>query len=121
MTLNRKLIIIFTVIFFVFAIGACIINSIQPDEKIAVIKINGKDTHQIDLTVERDFSIKTEYGTNNVSIKDGAIYMKSSDCPDKLCVRHGQLQNKYDAIVCLPNKLVIEYKNGKTLDAVAGR
>ncbi len=121
MTLNKKLVIIFASVFVVFAIAACVINSIQPDEKVAVITVNGEEFKVVDLTQEQSFDITTEHGKNTVMVKDEQIYMKDADCPDKLCVRHGKLQNKYDAIVCLPNKIIIDYKNEADIDAVSGR
>lgn len=119
---NKKLIIIFAVIFVVFVMGAFVINSIQPEGNIAIISVNGKEVKEVDLSVEETFDLKTEYGNNTIQIKDGVISVCEADCPDKLCVRHGGLRNKYDAIVCLPNKIVIEYKNSSgEIDAVAGR
>lgn len=118
---NKKLIIIFAVVFVVFAVGAFVINTIQPDDNIAIISVNGKEVKEVDLNSDGSFDLKTEYGINKIQIKDGKISVYEADCPDKLCVRHGGLRNKYDAIVCLPNKVVIEYKNdNKTIDAVAG-
>lgn len=121
MTVNKKLVIIFASIFVVFVLAACIINSIQPKDNIVVVTVEGKQSYEIDLSKEQEFDIKTQYGVNNVSVKDGKIYIVDASCPDKLCVRHGELHNKYDAIVCLPNKVVIEYKNSTEIDAVAGR
>ncbi len=121
MTLNKKLAIVFCVVFVVFTTAAFIINSIQPENSIAVVTVNGKTTEQIDLTQDKEFEIKTEHGKNTVLVKDGKVYMQEATCPDKLCVRHGKLQNKYDAIVCLPNKVIIEYKNTADIDAVSGR
>ncbi len=118
---NKKLIIIFAVIFVVFVMGAFVINSIQPEDDAVIISVNGKEVKEVDLSKNETFDLKTEYGNNTIQIKDGVICVCEADCPDKLCVRHGGLRNKYDAIVCLPNKIVIEYKNGGEIDAVAGR
>ena len=121
MTLNKKLVVIFVSIFVIFASAACIINTIQPKNSTALITVDGKEAKKIDLTKDQEFDINTQYGTNSILVKDGKIYMKDASCPDKLCVRHGKLQNKYDAIVCLPNKVIVEYKNGADVDAVSGR
>ena len=118
---NKKLIIIFSVVFVFFVAAAFVINTIQPDDNTAIISVNGKKVKEVDLSKDETFEIKTEYGKNTISVKDGAISVKDADCPDGLCVRHGGLRNKYDAIVCLPNKMIIEYKNGGgDIDAVTG-
>ncbi len=121
MTLNKKLVIIYLIIFVSFVLAAVLIGYIKPDNNTAVITVDGKKVYEADLTKPRSFDVNTQNGTNSIVISDGNIYIKDATCPDKLCVRHGILHNKYDSIVCLPNKLVIEYKSEKTVDAVSGR
>ena len=101
---------IFTAVFFVFVLLAVCLTFLEPDENIAVISVNGKEWQTVALDTDSEFSVNTEYGENLIEIKDGNIRIISADCPDKLCMRHGKLHSKYDSIVCLPNKLVIEYK-----------
>lgn len=118
---NKKLIVIFTCVFFAFIVFAIILSNIQPDERIAVVTVDGKVYKEVDLSVDDTFVVKTSKGTNQVRIKDNAIYVEEATCPDKLCVRHGKLNNKYDSIVCLPHKVVIEYTTAPDTDAVVGR
>lgn len=117
---NKKLAVVFAVVFLVFTILAICLTFIKPDENVAVISVNGKEYETVSLDVDRDFIVNTEYGENKIEIKGGNIRVLSADCPDKLCIRHGKLHSKYDSIVCLPNKLVIEYKTDENL-VVAGR
>ncbi len=121
MTTNKKLIIVFSAVFILFLTAAFILNSIRPAESAVIISVDGKQVKEVDLSKDDTFSLKTEFGTNEISVKGNTICIKDATCPDKLCVRHGKLRNKYDAIVCLPNKVVIEYKDKSEYDAVAGR
>lgn len=118
---NKKLILIFACVFLVFSAAAIIIGGIQPEENVAVITVNGELYRQVDLSSDDNFVIETSKGKNSVTVKNNEIYVNDASCPDQLCVRHGILKNKYDAIVCLPNKVVIEYKTNTDVDAVAGR
>ncbi len=118
---NKRLIIIFVCLFFAFAALAVIIGGIQPEENIAIITVNGKFYKEVDITQEETFVVESKKGTNTIEVKDNEISISEATCPDRLCVRHGSLKNKYDAIVCLPNKVVIEYKTSADIDAVAGR
>lgn len=118
---NKKLVAIFICVFFVFVALAIVLSNIQPDENIALITVDGKNYKEVDLSVDDTFLIKTAKGTNKVCIKNNAIYVEEATCPDKLCVKHGKLNNKYDSIVCLPHKVVIEYKTSSGVDVVAGR
>jgi hypothetical protein len=48
---------------------------------------------------------------NTVQIKDGKVAVVKSDCPDKRCVKQG-FGSKLP-IVCLPNQLLVEIRNGE--------
>ncbi len=51
-------------------------------------------------------------------VKDGKIRFLSSDCPDKLCVNTGFIQNSGDVAVCLPKKLYIKIIGGDSAGKV---
>ena len=119
---NKKFIIIFALIFCVFAVGFFVINNTTPDSDTVQIKINGELHKELDINKDGMFVIKTDDGHSIVNVKNKEVFVVEATCPDKLCVRHGKLLNKYDSIVCLPNKIVIEYKNKSSdIDAVTGR
>ena len=48
--------------------------------------------------------------------------MTSASCPDKVCVHRGKLSEKASPIVCLPNRVLIQYQDNKggDVDAVTG-
>lgn len=45
---------------------------------------------------------------NSIEIKDGKARISYSDCPDKRCVKQGFNNNM--PIICLPNRLVLEFR-----------
>lgn len=57
-------------------------------------------------------------GTNTAVIENGSVYMKSADCPDKLCVHQGKIYDSSKKIICLPNKVVIEVTKKSDVDTV---
>ncbi len=76
------------------------------------ITVDGKELYHFsagELKKERDIEIQTEGGYNVVHI-GREVYMKSADCPDRLCVKQGRLTKEGRPIVCLPHKLVVESK-----------
>ena len=87
--------------------------------KTVEIISDGKTIYTLDLSLERDREIIVEYkGRKNViKIENGDIYMSEADCPDHTCVKTGHLSKSGVPIVCLPNKLMIRYKEGGELDA----
>lgn len=46
-------------------------------------------------------------GTNHLVIKDGGASVTEASCPDKVCVRQGIAKEAGQALVCLPNKVII--------------
>ena len=90
----------------IFFLPKLFINS---EKKIAVISVNGQIYKKIDLNeVKEPLQIVLPYKYNNViEVSNGTIKFKSSDCPDKLCVKSGELKNVGDFAACLPNKVSI--------------
>ena len=72
-------------------------------------KIIGKYPLSTNVTVEISGSI----GYNLLVIEDGEAYIKSADCPDKLCVKRGKIDKNGETAVCLPNKVTVTVIGGK--------
>jgi hypothetical protein len=59
--------------------------------------------------LDENRTVELEYnGHNSLVIKDGRAYMRSADCPDKLCVQQRKIGYENETIVCLPHELVIK-------------
>ncbi len=94
--------------------AVCFVMLHRPHGDTVVIKQDGKVLYTLDLSKEKDREIVVEYeGRRNViAIEDGDIYMKQADCPDHVCIHTGKLSGGAP-IICLPNRLVIEYADGR--------
>lgn len=111
---NRIWIIIFSVVAVLcLAIWLFISNVSSPSRVVGIYK-DGSLVEKIDLnsvTGEREITLSGDLGDNVILVSNGHIEMKSADCPDKLCVEHGELKVSSSPIVCLPNKVVIKFEN----------
>ena len=98
----------------------CIILLTGSKGDTVTMKQDGKVLYTLDLSREADRELTVEYeGRRNIiEIKGGRIRVREADCPDRVCVHTGWLTAAVP-IVCLPNKLVIEYAESD-LDAAAG-
>ena len=79
----------------------------------ASIKVDGKLYDNISLSSfkgEKTFTIKTDHGSNTISIKNNTIKVIESDCKDEICVNQGTISSIDKNIVCLTNRLIIEIK-----------
>ena len=82
---------------------------------MAVITLDGEEYERIDLSeVEQpyDIVIKTQYGTNVVSVQPGAIGVSAADCPDRVCVNTGSITGGGIPIACVPHRLMISIEGG---------
>ncbi len=58
-------------------------------------------------------------GSNRIVVENGEVYMASSDCKNRICVRQGRISRPGQSIICIPNRIVIEIKGGESgYDAV---
>lgn len=72
------------------------------------ISADGQTVKTLPLDKDDECVFESDKGYNIVVIKDGTVYVKEADCPDKICVNHKKISNVGDAIICLPHKLVVE-------------
>ena len=84
--------------------------------RFAKITSKGVEVKTVDLTVDQEFTVD---GKNTVTVKDGRIAVTWADCPDHYCMKRGFCDGGTD-IVCLPNRLVIEFLGDQEVDAAIG-
>ena len=111
---NRIWIVVFSfVALLCLGIWLFISNASSPSKIVGIYK-DGSLVEKIDLnsvTDEREITLSGDFGDNVILVSNGRIEMKSADCPDKICVEHGELKSSSSPIVCLPNKVVIKFEN----------
>ena len=89
------------------------ISNVSSQSLVVGIYKDGSLVEKIDLssvTGEREITLSGDLGDNVILVSNGRIEMKSADCPDKICVEHGELKSSSSPIVCLPNKVVIKFE-----------
>ena len=60
-------------------------------------------------------------GGNTIEVSKDGVRVISAGCPDQVCVQHGPLQKNGGPIICLPNRLTIEWaENASQIDALSG-
>lgn len=84
----------------------------------AEVYCDGKLLLTLDLRVDREETLETEFGTNTLTVRDGKIAVTAADCPDGYCMQRGWCAGG-PQIVCLPNRLVIKFTGESEVDAVS--
>ena len=94
---------------------------LQPGKAAARAEIwsEGALLYTLDLGVDQTVTVESTNGTNVITVRDGKIAVTEADCPDGYCMDRGYCSGGAQ-IVCLPNRLVIEFIGERTVDAVVG-
>ena len=88
----------------------------QDQARFARITSKGETVKTVDLMIDQEFTVD---GKNTVTVQDGRIAVTWADCPDHYCMKRGFCAGGTD-IVCLPNRLVIEFLGDQEVDAAIG-
>lgn len=72
------------------------------------------------LNAGEEYVLHYEAGETVIAVGEEGVYIRSADCKNQNCVRHGPLKPGGTPIVCLPERIVIRYMEDETLDAVTG-
>lgn len=72
------------------------------------IRISGELYGTYDLNQNQTIRLQNQYGSNTLSIQNGAVSMTESDCRNQICVQTGPIEAPGQMIVCLPHELIAE-------------
>lgn len=72
------------------------------------IEIDGGEYMTVPLDEDQVITISNEYGTNVITIEDGAVCVTEADCGNQVCVYTGAIRDAGRMIVCLPHLLSVE-------------
>lgn len=106
-----KIIIAVCVAVFIASAVVCVILLRAPHGDIVEIRSDGELLYAIDLAAspDRTFIVEHNEKKNIITIENHRICVSDADCPDRVCVNTVWLDSPSIPIVCLPNKLIIEY------------
>ena len=70
---------------------------------------------------ERCIAVKGVHGVTVIVIDHGQVRIAESACPDHYCIRQGTIRQAGEALVCMPNRVVVTLESGpddRAIDAV---
>ena len=83
----------------------------------AFVYYDNKEVLKIDLSINKSYSVNGFNGEVIFEVKDNKLRVKKEDSPLHICSKQGWV-NK-GSIVCLPNKIVINFDSDE-LDTIVG-
>lgn len=92
-----------------------------PGEDAAFVQVisEGELLYTLPLNVDTQIQVVSQYGTNVVTVRDGKVAVTQADCPDGYCMDRGWCSRGVQ-IVCLPNRLVLEFAGAQKVDGIVG-
>lgn len=101
-------------------VGTSIFQSVNTHNAKAVVLIDGEEYRSFPLDTDVVERIELPDGSYNVLvIEEGKADVTEASCPDGVCVNHRAVSKQNQSITCLPNKLVVEIRNGEEADVDA--
>ena len=103
----------------IFSFSLVLINKsfITTTDKYISVQVNGEEIKQIIFSKEKKvYPIRTEFGINILEVSEDGIRVIEANCPDKLDVKFGRIDKVGQAIICIPNRLVIQIKSRQNND-----
>ena len=89
------------------------------DTVYAVICADGAVVQRIDLSAV-DAPYTCTVGGCTLAVRRGAIAFAEADCPDKVCVRRGEMTRAGDCMACGPMRGAVYLSGSGGADAVTG-
>ena len=87
------------------------------DEYATISQVNGEEIKQITFGKEKKvYPIRTSFGLNILEVDNDGVRVIEASCPDKLDVKFGKINKVGQAIICMPNRLVIQIKSRQNND-----
>lgn len=108
---------------FAAIIAVCLLVWLLPrgGGQTALVYQDGTLFYTLDLRQNRTLTVTGPAGKTIITVADGEVFVSHADCPDQVCVKHGPLKKTGGPIVCLPNRLTIEWAENKSqIDALSG-
>lgn len=97
-------------------IGGILYSTLRDVGETVTVTVNGEVYASYPLGQDRTVEIPSGTdgtGRNLLVISAGRAWISEASCPDRICVHHAPILCEGDAIVCLPNRVVVTVGRGE--------
>lgn len=102
-----KVLIAAVIIFSVIGFAYSILKPAAPGDTV-LIEVDGKLYETMSLNEDKTVTVHVDGGGFNVvEVKDGKVHIKDANCPDRVCVKQGWINETGENIICLPHRVVV--------------
>ena len=103
--MKKKDLILIGAILAVIIIVFLVVTLTKKEGDYVIVRIDGERVARYSLSVDGEYELNG--GTNILCIEGGKAYLTEANCPDRLCVNQGKIDQSGETITCLPNRLTV--------------
>lgn len=111
----RDIILILLLLLIAFSLFFFLFKDKKEGERV-VVTVSGKVVGEYSLKEDSEYSIND--GSNVLVIRDGKAYMERATCPNKECIKMGEISLVGESITCLPNRVVVTVNGSSGYDYI---
>lgn len=87
----------------------------ETNKRVVVIKVEREVVKKIEVDDRTQGTYKFNFNNNvgELEVKNGAVRMKEMSkiiCPEGICSKTGWIKEYYQAIACMPNKIIVSFE-----------
>lgn len=91
------------------------------DAAAVLVVTTAEGSTEYSLSEDREITVTSRNHTLQIQIRDGAVFVLESDCPDGDCKARGVIRYVGEVILCAPAGVTLAVKGGELdVDFVAG-
>ncbi|MBX2989928.1 MAG: NusG domain II-containing protein [Bacteroidetes bacterium] len=79
-----------------------------------IVELKDLVVYKSSLAENRKITVRGDYGDVRIQVNEGRVAVVHADCPNKVCVRTGWRSLAGDAIICVPNRVLIRIVGAQT-------
>lgn len=96
------------------------VNAKQSSSALAKVYYENELVLTIDMSKDGEYDVEGYNGNVHIVVVDNKIKVEEENSPKHLCSKQGFISSSNEAIVCLPNKILIQIESKDSLDTVIG-
>ncbi len=93
-----------------------LLRGVNISNPVAEIYLDGSLYRTLSLSEDTELIVESSYGSNTITVSDGAVSVTAADCPDKVCVASGAICGGAVPIICLPHRLEVRIVSAERSD-----
>jgi len=86
--------------------------------EVAFVKAYDQVVERLNLEKDRTLSVMGRLGETMIEVKEGRVRVLKSPGPQQICVNRGWISKPGEAIICLPNRVIIEIPGRSDYDDI---